>query len=345
MTLMRLVPVSLAASLVCGVAFAKSNFKSKIPNGSVNGCATCHTSTSPAAWNAFGLDVEDTLVGISVDWSAVCDLDSDGDGWTNGEELLDPDCTWSVGDPDPGSSADVTKPGDANDVPPEPEPEPDVIEGADVVEADVAEPGPEADVSEPGPEPDAGPAPEEDTSAPTEEDASGTTPLDAATPDNPLPCEIHEDCPEGYGCAGGQCTPWVDVPCQSHAGCPEGYDCFNGFCTPWGAGCTDDSDCYEAQACVALDDDTSECQDIVCTTSDDCPGGFDCILSDPNFCQPSGMPYDEEPDPTPQAEDDAPSASSDGGGCQSSGQPGGRHLVVLMLGGIALALRRRVRLS
>ena len=58
-------------------------------------------------------------------------LDSDGDGWTNGEELLDPDCEWSTGDPMPGDVVDVTKPGDASDFPPEFEPEPDVVAEGD----------------------------------------------------------------------------------------------------------------------------------------------------------------------------------------------------------------------
>jgi len=44
-------------------------------------------------------------------WSAsFCQLDSDGDGITNGEELGDPDCRWNVGDPDPTSTV-LTHPG------------------------------------------------------------------------------------------------------------------------------------------------------------------------------------------------------------------------------------------
>ena len=27
----------------------------------------------------------------------MCEKDSDGDGWTNGQELGDPDCTWRPG--------------------------------------------------------------------------------------------------------------------------------------------------------------------------------------------------------------------------------------------------------
>jgi hypothetical protein len=38
------------------------------------------------------------------DWAAVCSLDSDGDGLTNGQELGDPTCTWKVGDPSPNGT-------------------------------------------------------------------------------------------------------------------------------------------------------------------------------------------------------------------------------------------------
>ena len=46
--------------------------------------------------NSFGQSVE--LLGPT--WTVeLCQLDSDGDGFTNGEELGDPDCTWQEGDP------------------------------------------------------------------------------------------------------------------------------------------------------------------------------------------------------------------------------------------------------
>jgi len=34
---------------------------------------------------------------VNLNWPAVCVLDSDGDGRTNGEELGDPNCTWTRG--------------------------------------------------------------------------------------------------------------------------------------------------------------------------------------------------------------------------------------------------------
>jgi len=41
----------------------------------------------------FGMDAED----VQYDWSRLCRLDSDKDGWTNGEELGDPCCIWHPG--------------------------------------------------------------------------------------------------------------------------------------------------------------------------------------------------------------------------------------------------------
>ena len=39
-------------------------------------------------------------------------MDSDGDGWSNGEELGDPDCTWTPGST-PKRTSDITHPGNA----------------------------------------------------------------------------------------------------------------------------------------------------------------------------------------------------------------------------------------
>ncbi|XP_052790274.1 uncharacterized protein LOC128224468 [Mya arenaria] len=46
--------------------------------------------------NAFGADVRKILQDRTLDWSKVCNLDSDGDGLTNGEELGDPGCKWTT---------------------------------------------------------------------------------------------------------------------------------------------------------------------------------------------------------------------------------------------------------
>ena len=52
------------------------------------GHATCQGGTFPL--NRFGVDF------ARLDyWSELCPLDSDGDGWTNGQELGDPCCEWA----------------------------------------------------------------------------------------------------------------------------------------------------------------------------------------------------------------------------------------------------------
>lgn len=110
-----LIPVFAATTLASSSAQSRPQRVNQIPNAP-NNCGTCHVNQdSGGARNDFGLDVEDTLVGGVVDWSAIFDLDSDGDGFTNGEELLDPNGTWVIGDPSPGGTA--TAPGDDSDFP------------------------------------------------------------------------------------------------------------------------------------------------------------------------------------------------------------------------------------
>lgn len=77
-----------------------------IPNGSENSCTTCHLN------DYFSTD----FLNNGNTWDAtLAAMDSDGDGYTNGQELRDPDGTWNVGDPDPGDPGDVTNPDDPND--------------------------------------------------------------------------------------------------------------------------------------------------------------------------------------------------------------------------------------
>lgn len=91
----------------------------QVPNGAVLSCATCHVSAAGGdARNPFGQTVESEFLSSVSDsgnvlWSpALASRDSDGDGFTNGTELGDPDGT---GVPD--SAAAVTAPGDAADFP------------------------------------------------------------------------------------------------------------------------------------------------------------------------------------------------------------------------------------
>lgn len=58
-------------------------------------------------FNAFGAEFKRS----GRNWAAVCALDSDGDGMTNGEELGDPNCTWTVGAGDEGLERPIGHPG------------------------------------------------------------------------------------------------------------------------------------------------------------------------------------------------------------------------------------------
>lgn len=90
-------------------AFARAQYENEIPS-SPNGCNTCHSNGGGSARNAFGLDVESNIVGGSVDWSALYDLDSDDDGQTNGQELGDPCGNWTGGSAP--RTADISDPAD-----------------------------------------------------------------------------------------------------------------------------------------------------------------------------------------------------------------------------------------
>ncbi|EQC29633.1 hypothetical protein SDRG_12637 [Saprolegnia diclina VS20] len=84
------------ALVVAGVA-ARSQYVIRLPNGAnVPGVSALgHTNPNgDGSVNKFGNDFSATGGG----WTkTLCQLDSDGDGATNGEELLDPCCTWTQG--------------------------------------------------------------------------------------------------------------------------------------------------------------------------------------------------------------------------------------------------------
>lgn len=93
---------------------------SKVPHGTKYSCNTCHTSGGGSPLNSFGLDVEARVTpnGLENFWDhELAALDSDGDGFTNGEELQDPGGLWSEGTVNPGNAALVTHPGNTNDFP------------------------------------------------------------------------------------------------------------------------------------------------------------------------------------------------------------------------------------
>lgn len=112
-----------AALLGTSVAHARPFRVNQVPNGGVNRCLTCHASGGlgfpSTERNPFGQMVEDRFLSQSgnVLWgSELASLDADGDGLSNGAELLDPSGAWKSGDPNPGNREDVTAPGTPDEV-------------------------------------------------------------------------------------------------------------------------------------------------------------------------------------------------------------------------------------
>lgn len=104
--------------LVSGSVKAMPQWVTQIPNGSVNNCSNCHVNPAGGGTRTpFGNTVKSGFInppGLtgSVVWGpALATIDSDGDGQTNGAELQDPNGSWSVGAPQPGSAALVRNPG------------------------------------------------------------------------------------------------------------------------------------------------------------------------------------------------------------------------------------------
>lgn len=94
---------------------------SKIPNGGKFSCENCHVSVFGGGdRNAFGIAVEALVSpGSTQDfWGpALASADSDGDGFSNGVELQDPNGAWRTGQPNPGNASLVTNPGNPNSKP------------------------------------------------------------------------------------------------------------------------------------------------------------------------------------------------------------------------------------
>ncbi|OQS02495.1 hypothetical protein THRCLA_05132 [Thraustotheca clavata] len=98
---------------ILAMVAAKPQFVALLPNGGNVPGVNALGHVDPAGGgsrNNFGKDFSSN--GLS--WNkALCQLDSDGDGATNGEELLDPCCTWSNG-ATLASTATPTHPGVKN---------------------------------------------------------------------------------------------------------------------------------------------------------------------------------------------------------------------------------------
>ena len=99
---------------------ARSFRVGQIPNGSEFSCENCHFNPGGGgARNAFGEEISGGFLSNgNVVWGAeLASLDSDGDGFTNGEELQDPDGAWIQGSAAPGDPSLVTNPGDPSSTP------------------------------------------------------------------------------------------------------------------------------------------------------------------------------------------------------------------------------------
>ncbi len=106
--------------IIMSSAYSRSSRVNQIPNGSINNCTSCHNNTNGGGTRTpFGIEIENNFLNNgNVVWNAeLAGIDSDGDGFTNGEELQDPLGTWKQGDPSPGQSSLVTNPGDATNFP------------------------------------------------------------------------------------------------------------------------------------------------------------------------------------------------------------------------------------
>ena len=120
--------VLLVALVLLGIgteAQARAKRIGQIPNGGANKCANCHTSAAGGGVrNVFGQMIQANFLSLAgfagdVQWGPeLAKLDADGDGFTNGEELGDPEGLWKAGQADPGDAAAVTLPGDPKSHPP-----------------------------------------------------------------------------------------------------------------------------------------------------------------------------------------------------------------------------------
>ena len=111
------------------LASAHGVYADLVPNSDVNGCLTCHNNSSggngcggstgvpvgpySSCRNVFGYDFGRTYSGHTIrTWDAALrDRDSDGDGRTNGQELVYFGSSFSAGAAGQGSNTYVTRPG------------------------------------------------------------------------------------------------------------------------------------------------------------------------------------------------------------------------------------------
>jgi hypothetical protein len=111
------------AYLFSGAVSALPASPGKIPNGNIYACGSCHESGHVFSDNsppvpgtpAHGNALQAPFLAANKIWTAdLADQDSDGDGFTNGEELQDPAGSWAIGQPDPGDATFVSNPSDGS---------------------------------------------------------------------------------------------------------------------------------------------------------------------------------------------------------------------------------------
>lgn len=90
-------------SLTGSHSFATEPLMRTVPGAGSYSCGLCHlsvpTQLEPPEYNVFGDQAKANLITTesgesAVDWQTICPLDADGDGYTNGRELDDPDCLY-----------------------------------------------------------------------------------------------------------------------------------------------------------------------------------------------------------------------------------------------------------
>lgn len=173
---MRTLTLTLAAlGLLATPAYANDALQDEVPNGDTLGCIGCHPFAS--ALNPFSTQMKDAA---NV-WLDFCELDADGDGYSNGAELGDPDCVWAVGQQP--ASPTVYAPADPN-VFPGPEPADDGVQPdlGDVRRDDAGRPLDDAGQPIGDAAPDPGDPPTGDAVSNLDEDCTATPGAPAAPP-------------------------------------------------------------------------------------------------------------------------------------------------------------------
>jgi len=108
----QIVTLTLLSCALAAPAQARDGRQNSVPHGSDFGCDICHTGAGNGL-NDFGFDSFQYTSGTTVNWGQLSQLDSDRDGYSNGEELGDPTGSWRTGQGDP--AGEYSHPGDRSD--------------------------------------------------------------------------------------------------------------------------------------------------------------------------------------------------------------------------------------